>query len=125
MDLFDGPDDFLGEDDAPDTVPADLKEVVGALNSDDPATVIGAITAVREGGLAQLQDRVAAAMERLGGALGDDGIDAALDCLDELGDGRCVRPMEAFLHAHGAGLSGNRAWRARHIVQRIRRFGRK
>lgn len=50
---------------------------------------------------------------------------ALLDVLDALGDGRCVRAMEAVLAAVGPQLPDHHAWRARHIVQRIRRGGRR
>lgn len=50
---------------------------------------------------------------------------ALLDVLDGLGDGRCVRAMEAMLAAVGPQLPDHHAWRARHIVQRIRRGGRR
>jgi len=50
---------------------------------------------------------------------------ALLDVLDALGDGRCVRAMEAMLAAVGPQLPDHHAWRARHIVQRIRRGGRR
>jgi hypothetical protein len=52
-------------------------------------------------------------------------LSALLDVLDLLGDGRCVRAMEAVLAAKGGELPEHHAWRARHIVQRIRRGGRR
>jgi len=131
MDLFDGPDDFLGGDDAPSDIPADLAGLVADLNEGDAGAVFSAFSQVRERGLGQLQEQVVVAMHRLTAELGasveqgKSGLDAALDCLDAVGDGRCVRPMERLLHDRKADLSEHQAWRARHIVQRIRRFGRK
>lgn len=52
-------------------------------------------------------------------------IDRFLACLEQLGDGRIVRPLEALLHQHGTTLSEVHAWRTRHIIQSIRRAGRK
>ena len=48
-----------------------------------------------------------------------------LDALARVGDGRCVRPLEAAMAAHGQHLDDHQAWRVRHIVQVIRRGGRK
>ena len=50
-----------------------------------------------------------------------DDIEAALDCLATIGDGRCVRAMEALLMERPAAMNEHQAWRARHIVQLIRR----
>ena len=58
-------------------------------------------------------------------SLGHDGIDRVLACLKQIADGRCVREMEALLVERGAQLSDVHAWQARHIVQVIRRSGRK
>ncbi len=52
-------------------------------------------------------------------------VERLLDCLAELGDGRCVRGMERVLHQRWQHLSEHQAWRGRHIVQLIRRGGRK
>ncbi len=57
--------------------------------------------------------------------LGHDGVDRVLACLKQIADGRCVREMEALLMDRGAQLSDVHAWQARHIVQVIRRGGRK
>lgn len=56
---------------------------------------------------------------------GFEAAEALLDALEALGDGRCVRAMEAALWAVGPRLPQHQAWRARHIVQRIRRGGRR
>ena len=58
-------------------------------------------------------------------SLGHAGIDRVLACLKQIADGRCVREMEALLVERGAELSDVHAWQARHIVQVIRRAGRK
>lgn len=58
-------------------------------------------------------------------SLGHDGVDRVLACLKQIADGRCVREMEALLVERGAVLSDVHAWQARHIVQVIRRSGRK
>lgn len=58
-------------------------------------------------------------------ALGHAGVDRLLACLKQVADGRCVRQMEALLLEHGDALSDVHAWQARHIVQVIRRSGRK
>jgi hypothetical protein len=52
-------------------------------------------------------------------------VDLLLDCLQAVGDGRCVRTMESVLAEHGHKLGDHQAWRARHIVQVIRRSGRR
>ena len=52
-------------------------------------------------------------------------VDRFLACLEQLGDGRIVRTLEALLHQDGASLSEVHAWRTRHIIQSIRRGGRK
>lgn len=52
-------------------------------------------------------------------------VDILLDCLQAIGDGRCVRAMESVLADHGNKLGDHQAWRARHIVQAIRRGGRR
>ena len=58
-------------------------------------------------------------------SLGHAGIDRVLATLKQIADGRCVREMEALLVARGNELSDVHAWQARHIVQVIRRSGRK
>ncbi len=58
-------------------------------------------------------------------SLGHAGVDRVLACLKQVADGRCVREMETLLVERGADLSDVHAWQARHIVQVIRRAGRK
>lgn len=125
MDLFDGPDDFLQDaDDAP-VVPPELAPLLADLHATDSRRQLAAIAEIQKQGHAQLQEHVARALLANAEGLGFDGVTAALDCLDALGDGRCVRTMEAVLHDEREHLTEHQAWRARHIIQRIRRFGRK
>ncbi|GEM_PF-3365004 len=131
-DFLSGDADFLGGDNdlaaltaPPSVVPADVASLQQGLGSTDVAVVIQSLGAVTEQRVEPLQDQVATLLlsdvERLGKA----GIDAVLDCLEAIGDGRCVREMERALYESGDKLSEHQAWRARHIVQKIRRFGRK
>jgi len=73
----------------------------------------------------EVQLAVAERLARDPRALGHDGVDRFLTFLELHGDGRVVRTLEALLLHHGAVLSEAHAWRARHIVQWIRRGGRK
>jgi hypothetical protein len=98
--------------------------LVAALRSAAPDLVAAALAEVERRGLSTLQVEVAACLRRPE-VLGHAGVEAALAVLDVLADGRVVREMEAVLAAHSDGLTQHQAWRARHIVQRIRRGGRR
>ncbi len=96
-----------------------------SARSADPALVVAAADAI-----AHLDARAAQLdlVERLRAdprSLGHEGVDRVLACLKIVADGRCVREMEALLVERGAELSDVHAWQARHIVQVIRRGGRK
>jgi hypothetical protein len=96
-----------------------------ALHSGD--VELGALAAQASArlGLSELQETITQCLQRHCQDLQPQGRSLFLDALETLGDGRCVRAMEAFL-AHCAGqLSDHEAWRARHIVQLIRRGGRR
>ena len=73
----------------------------------------------------EVQLAVAERLARGPQALGHGAVDRFLQFLEQHGDGRVVRTLEALLLEHGAALSDAHAWRARHIVQSIRRGGRK
>ena len=125
MDLFDGPDDFLDGGGAEDAVPADIQPLLDQLQHESKTERTAAVSSIHEAGLAALQDRVCAALHEQSNAKDAAFVDAVLAYLDEHGDGRCVRPMEEALVANGPLMTERQAWRARHIVQKIRRFGRK
>jgi len=73
----------------------------------------------------EVQLAVAQRLARDPHGLGHEGVDRFLTFLEQHGDGRVVRTLEALLAQHGATLTDAHAWRARHIVQSIRRGGRK
>lgn len=121
--------DFLAAPAAPPDPLAGLDPVAAALarrfDGPDPTQ---AVAAVRDATLQRLATVQAAVAERLGrepAALGHAGVDVFVAYFDALGDGRCVRGLEAVLADHALALSEAHAWKLRHIVQRIRRFGRK
>lgn len=99
-----------------------LRRAVRAADPELARQAVGAIAALS---VAEAQVDVAERLLREAASLGHDGVEQALDCLEAIGDGRCVRTMEAVLLRHGALLSEPHAWRARHIVQVIRRGGRR
>lgn len=75
--------------------------------------------------LSEAQEALAGQLATNGEALGPQGRSELLAALEVLGDGRCVRAMEAFLAQWSSHLQEHEAWRARHIVQVIRRGGRR
>ncbi len=101
-----------------------VRALAAALAADDGALQLESLAVVRSRRLAVLQVEVAALLERPA-LIGHDGVEATLDALGELADGRVVRRLEATLAARPAGLSEHQAWRARHVVQKIRRGGRR
>jgi hypothetical protein len=120
--------DFLGGSEPTDATGA-VNSVELAMQQrlagDDVAAVLAAVRDAERQGLAGVQ---VAVIERLGRdprALGHIGVDTVLHYLDALADGRGVRAMETVLAERGSELSDAHAWRLRHIVQRVRRFGRK
>ncbi len=101
-----------------------VRALAAALAAADGALRREALAVVRARRLAVLQVEVAALLEQPE-RVGHDGVEATLDALGELADGRVVRRLEAMLAARPAGLSDHQAWRARHVVQKIRRGGRR
>lgn len=75
--------------------------------------------------LSEVQEALAQQLAHNSEQLGPAGRGEMLGALEELGDGRCVRAMEAFLAQWSSRLQDHEAWRARHIVQVIRRGGRR
>ncbi len=104
-----------------------LAELVQRSLLSERAELLGlACRVVPAAGLGHLQEGLVAALHRLvQRAAAAEQIDGALQALEQVGDGRCVRPMEALLAEHLTGWSEHQAWRARHIVQVIRRAGRR
>lgn len=96
-----------------------------ALNSGDVELGTLAAQASARLGLSELQETVTQCLQRHCRDLQPQGRSLFLDALETLGDGRCVRAMEAFLAQCAGQLSDHEAWRARHIVQVIRRGGRR
>jgi hypothetical protein len=125
MNLFDGPDDFLDDSDDSDAVPADVAGLLAGLRSDELAQVQAALAEITVQELAAVQDEVAQLLLNKAWCADVALADQVLAFLAKHGDGRCVRPMEEALHENGRKLTEHQAWRGRHIVQKIRRFGRK
>lgn len=96
-----------------------------AVLCDDPRLVVAACLAIAHHKVREAQVEVALRLGRAPNALGAQGVDALLACLEVVGDGRCVRAMEESLASAGAELAEHPAWRARRIVQLIRRGGRR
>lgn len=119
FDLLGGLDALVVHDSGPIA-----RSVVSALRSEDPPLQRQALQMVRKFGLRVVQREVAGLLDAPA-LLGHDGIEATLDALAELADGRVVRRLEEVLATRGPELSQHQAWRARHIVQVIRRAGRR
>ncbi|MSP91878.1 MAG: hypothetical protein EXR79_08790 [Myxococcales bacterium] len=122
--------DFLGARvTPPDPLLAGLDPVAAALAlrvaSADPQQAVAAVAEATRLRLATVQALVAERLACAPAAFGHAGVDAFVAYFDALGDGRCVRGLEAVLADHALALSEAHAWKLRHIVQRIRRFGRK
>lgn len=98
--------------------------LVAGLRSDDVGLQLHALAIARKLGLRSLQRDIAGLLDAPA-RLGHEGVEATLDALAELADGRSVRRLEEVLAARGPELSQHQAWRARHIVQVIRRAGRR
>ena len=96
-----------------------------ALAAPDQYIMQTAAATVAELRLLGLQAEFAAALGRHLATISRDDRAKMLDFLEQHGDGRCVRPLEALLAQYGALLDDGQAWRARHIVQIIRRDRRK
>jgi hypothetical protein len=97
-----------------------------ALLSHEIDVVTQACRVVLQAPLPHLQPELVTALQHLIAAMAPaEAIDVALQALELVGDGRCVRPMEALLADRPTGWSDHQAWRARHIVQVIRRGGRR
>jgi hypothetical protein len=103
-----------------------LAELIGrALQSGDVELGTLAAQVATRLGLSELQETVTQCLQRHCLELQPQGRGLFLDALETLGDGRCVRAMEAFLAQCAGQLLDHEAWRARHIVQVIRRGGRR
>ncbi len=102
-----------------------LRLLQRAARSPDPALVALAADAIGHLDARAAQLDLVARLHANPRSLGHDGVDRVLACLKTVADGRCVREMEALLVERGAELSDVHAWQARHIVQVIRRSGRK
>ncbi len=96
-----------------------------ALAAGDPDLAWAGVRLTLHGAVVALQSPLAEALDRHLLAWNRDQRAAVLDFLDAHGDGRCVRPLEALLVRHGAALDDAQAYKARHIVQAIRRARRK
>lgn len=96
-----------------------------ALSSGEVELGILAAQASARLGLSELQETITQCLQRHCRDLQPQARAQFLDALETLGDGRCVRAMEAFLAQCAGQLSDHEAWRARHIVQVIRRGGRR
>jgi hypothetical protein len=96
-----------------------------ALNSGDVELGTLAAQASARLGLSELQETITQCLQRHCLDLQPQARALFFDALETLGDGRCVRAMEAFLAHCADQLSDHEAWRARHIVQVIRRGGRR
>lgn len=96
-----------------------------AVASTDAEVAVQAAAAIAALGVHEAQDAVAQRLMQGPTELGRERVERLLDCLELIGDGRCVRTMEAVLHRHGLALDDHHAWRARHIIQAIRRAGRR
>ena len=119
--------DFLGDE--PDAVQATAEPRPSALSrqlaDEDLDTALAAAREIAQAELGSLQDQIVEMFIRRVGEMRHEHIESLLDCVSEVGDGRCVRPMERLLHERWASLSEHQAWRARRIIQHIRRDGRK
>lgn len=96
-----------------------------AARSPDPALVVAAADAIGHLHAHGAQLELIARLHADPTSLGHAGVDRVLAALKLVADGRCVRQMEALLVERGAVLSDVHAYQARHIVQVIRRAGRK
>lgn len=120
-DLF----DFLSGDSVLRVERPELTPIRAQLADGDLTVALAAVREVTSQGRAELQAEV---VELLASRLKDMShldIEAVLDCLSEIGDGRCVRGMERLLVEGWQTLSEHQAWRARRIIQVIRRGGRR
>ena len=98
--------------------------LVAALRGESVPLAVQAAREAHRRGAQTLQVEVARLLDRHA-ELGHADIEAVLDATEALADGRVVRAMEATLAAHGGALGRHQAWRARHIIQSIRRSGRR
>ena len=96
-----------------------------ALQSPELPMALAAVRAAEWTAMRGLQATVAGRFHRNLTRLDAESRTSYLDCLQAIGDGRCVRPLEALLADCGTLLDDHQAWRTRHIVQVIRRAGRK
>lgn len=99
-----------------------LRRAVLSPDADLATAAAQAITALE---VREAQVEVAERLRQGPAELGHGRVEAFLQALEAIGDGRCVRTLEALLADRGLELSEPHAWRARHVVQVIRRAGRK
>ena len=102
-----------------------LRLLQRAARSPDAELVVAAAEAILHLDARAAQLDLVARLHADPHSLGHGGVDRVLAALKQIADGRCVREMEALLMARGDELSDVHAWQARHIVQVIRRSGRK
>ncbi len=96
-----------------------------AISSKDAEIALLGLGAAQQLRVSALQLAVAERLDADLDSLGHHGVEVSLSFLESCGDGRCIRAMEQLLHRHGLDLSEAHAFRARHLVQVIRRGGRK
>ena len=119
--------DFLDADDEAPPVAerADLTRLRQRLLGADLNDALQAIDELASAGHGELQVELTGFFYDRLADLDHAAIERVLDCLSTVGDGRCVRGMERVLHERWQHLNEHQAGRARHIVQRSRRGGRK
>jgi len=126
LDLDDLPDFLDGNNEHPPAAErSDLASMRQRLTSPDLAAALAAVDEMAKGGHAELQPELTDFFYNQAPHLVHEEIEKVLDCLAKVGDGRCVRGMERVLHERWQVLNEHQAWRGRHIVQSIRRGGRK
>lgn len=96
-----------------------------AVAAQDPRLCADAAAAVTALGVQEAQVEVAERLRQGPAALGHAAVEQLLTCLEATADGRAVRTLEAMLHERGAELGDAHAFRARRVIQVIRRAGRK
>ena len=120
------PDFLAGDvDHAPPVERSDLTALRRRLLANDLVDALAAVDEMATSGHAELQAELTTFFYVQTENLDHDAVERVLDCLASVGDGRCVRGMERVLHERWQHLSEHQAWRGRHIVQSIRRCGRK
>lgn len=96
-----------------------------AVDANDSELAWQGVQLALRGTLVGLQGPLAAALDRHLPDWHRERRAAVLAFLEAHGDGRCVRPLEALLARQGSALDDALAYKARHVVQVIRRSRRK